>query len=364
MLGKGQMDKAQMDKVVQKLVSRVLERHMENLREELTRSVLEELDRERDKAGKPGSAATDGLFKAVSAIHAVTAQRDVLRALIDSTAPYSGRTALFVIKGGTATGWHGHGVSDSIKDFSLDLTALALVRVLNSRQTFAGSSSEMDGKFISQFGGPADPACVIVPLILKEKVAAIIYADSGHEQRGALDRSALELLVLVTATWLEVTAGRKPAGREAGHESDVPIARGAAAQAGGSFSDPFAAHAPAFSHATAVTADVERIAAGARANLSGISEEDADVHRKAQRFARLLVDEIKLYNQAKLLEGRKHKDLYDRLKEDIEKSRATYQKRYGSTVAGSADYFGQEMIRSLAEDDVVLLGSNFPGYTK
>ena len=61
------------------------------------------------------------------------------------------------------------------------------------------------------------------------------------------------------------------------------------------------------------------------------SSEDADLQRKAQRFARLLVDEIKLYNQAKVAEGRKHKDLYDRLKEDIEKSRATYKKRYGNT---------------------------------
>ena len=47
--------------------------------------------------------------------------------------------------------------------------------------------------------------------------------------------------------------------------------------------------------------------------LAGLSPEDADIHRKAQRFARLLVDEIKLYNQAKVAEGRRNKDLYDRL---------------------------------------------------
>jgi hypothetical protein len=89
------------------------------------------------------------------------------------------------------------------------------------------------------------------------------------------------------------------------------------------------------------------------------SSEDGGIHRKAQRFARLLMDEIKLYNQAKVAEGRKHKDLYDRLREDIEKSRTTYQKRYGNTAAGSADYFNQELIRSLGEDDVSNLGSNF-----
>ena len=90
-----------------------------------------------------------------------------------------------------------------------------------------------------------------------------------------------------------------------------------------------------------------------------MSVEDAEVHRKAQRFARLLMDEVKLYNQAKVAEGRKHKDLYDRLKEDIEKSRSTYMKRYGNTAAATADYINTELIRSLAEDDVSLLGPNF-----
>jgi len=93
--------------------------------------------------------------------------------------------------------------------------------------------------------------------------------------------------------------------------------------------------------------------------FAGMSAEDADTHRKAQRFARLLVDEIKLYNQAKVAEGRRHKDLYDRLKEDIEKSRSTYQKRYGSSVAAGGDYFQKEVVRSLAEDDLAVMGANF-----
>ena len=92
---------------------------------------------------------------------------------------------------------------------------------------------------------------------------------------------------------------------------------------------------------------------------AGISTEDQDVHRKAQRFARLLVDEIKLYNQAKVAEGRKNKDVYDRLKEVIDKSRGTYQKRYGNTVAASGNYFHHEIIRSLAEDDLSIMGANF-----
>jgi hypothetical protein len=91
-----------------------------------------------------------------------------------------------------------------------------------------------------------------------------------------------------------------------------------------------------------------------------LSAEDEETHRKAQRFARLLIDEIKLYNQAVVDEGRQNHDLYDRLKEDIEKSRITYQKRYGNTAAADSDYFNRELVRILAEDNVSLLGVNYP----
>jgi hypothetical protein len=47
------------------------------------------------------------------------------------------------------------------------------------------------------------------------------------------------------------------------------------------------------------------------------------------------------------------------MKDDIEKSRSTYQKRYGNTPAGGANYFQQEVVRSLAEDDVTIMGANF-----
>jgi hypothetical protein len=72
------------------------------------------------------------------------------------------------------------------------------------------------------------------------------------------------------------------------------------------------------------------------------------------------VEEIKLYNQPKVAEGKQRHDLYDRLREDIEKSRATYDKRYGETPAASADYFNQELIRILADNDISLLGASFP----
>jgi hypothetical protein len=114
------------------------------------------------------------------------------------------------------------------------------------------------------------------------------------------------------------------------------------------------APAPEFASASAVSPSREAAAAA-------VAPEEEEVHKKARRFAKLLVDEIKLYNQAKVVEGRTRRDLYERLRDDIDKSRATYDRRYGSTSAAAGNYFTQELIRILANDDPSLLGSGFSG---
>ena len=85
-----------------------------------------------------------------------------------------------------------------------------------------------------------------------------------------------------------------------------------------------------------------------------------EAHDRARRFAKLLVEEIKLYNQTKVAEGRARGDLYSRLREDIEKSRAAYQKRYGESVK-DVDYFTQELMRILADNNRAVMGAGFPG---
>jgi hypothetical protein len=55
-------------------------------------------------------------------------------------------------------------------------------------------------------------------------------------------------------------------------------------------------------------------------------DEEEKLHNDARRFARLLVSEIKLYNEQKVADGRRNSDLYDRLKEDIDRSRQMYEK--------------------------------------
>jgi hypothetical protein len=375
-----------LEQIVEKIVAQVLENHVPQLREELVRRVLDEVPQGAAAAeGNSGDGGAANLLKAVSAIQAGTTQREILRALLDNTVRYSGRGALFVVKAGAATGWQGRGFTkdgdDTIKDFALNVSSGLPEQALRSRMPFAGAASEVDQEFISHFGAPADDRALVLPLLLKEKVAALVYADAGVEAGGKMDAAALELLVLATSAWLEVASLRKQAHKEETSEGTVEKAESAApAAAAAARPDPFAAHAPKHFAAAASAVEITAVAtdppaavveaepaaasaataaAPALDAFAGLTPEDADVHRKAQRFARLLVDEIKLYNQAKVAEGRKNKDLYDRLKEDIEKSRGTYQKRYGNTVAGGADYFSQELIRSLAEDDSSIMGANF-----
>jgi len=381
-------EKTEVEQIVERVVSRVLDNHVPELRNDLVRQVVEEFPHATAAAaaGVSGDSGSANLLKAISAIQSGTTQREILRALLDNTVRYSGRGALFVVKAGAATGWQGRGFTengdDTIKDFALNVTIGVPEQALRARMPFSGSTHDMDPEFVSKFGAAADDKLLVLPLLLKEKVAALVYADVGVEGGGKLDAAAVELLVLATSAWLEVASLRKQALKEESAEGSGEKAESAPppVQAAPAHSDPFAAHAPkhvapipepvaappveveqpvAVAQSEPVVSAAAAAPAPAADPFANLSPEDADVHRKAHRFARLLVDEIKLYNQVKVSEGRKNKDLYDRLKEDIEKSRATYQKRYGNTVAGGADYFSQELVRSLAEDDTSIMGANF-----
>jgi hypothetical protein len=94
-----------------------------------------------------------------------------------------------------------------------------------------------------------------------------------------------------------------------------------------------------------------------------VPEAERRIHNDARRFARLLVSEIKLYNEKKVLEGRQAHDLYDRLREAIDRSREMYDKRVQPPVAAKFDYFHYELVNSLAEGNVERLGNGYPGAT-
>ncbi|MCA1581012.1 MAG: hypothetical protein LC796_06360 [Acidobacteria bacterium] len=99
-------------------------------------------------------------------------------------------------------------------------------------------------------------------------------------------------------------------------------------------------------------------AGGGGRRLAGpLAPADGDERRdEARRFAKLLVSEIKLYNEKAVLEGRQHGDLYPRLKEDIDRSRQMYDERIPEDVRSSSNFFYEELVRILAEGRAESLG--------
>lgn len=92
-----------------------------------------------------------------------------------------------------------------------------------------------------------------------------------------------------------------------------------------------------------------------------VSDDERRLHTDARRFARLLVSEIKLYNEPKVREGRDARDIYVRLRDAIDRSRQMYERRVAAPVASRFDYFHFELVNTLAEGDADKLGADYPG---
>jgi hypothetical protein len=74
-----------------------------------------------------------------------------------------------------------------------------------------------------------------------------------------------------------------------------------------------------------------------------------DPHERAKRLARLIVSDIIIYNQDKIVEGIKQDTLFDLLKEDIEVGRAYYEKNIDPAVAEQSDYFNHALVDILVK---------------
>ncbi|HKI87239.1 MAG TPA: hypothetical protein VKA53_10910 [Thermoanaerobaculia bacterium] len=88
-------------------------------------------------------------------------------------------------------------------------------------------------------------------------------------------------------------------------------------------------------------------------------EGESALHDEARRLARLLVSEIKLYNEEEVRRGREQRDLYERLQSDIERSREIYEERIDPALRHKTEYFDQELVRLLAGGDRSAMGGEF-----
>lgn len=342
-------------------------------------------------------------------------QADILNTLVNRAASFAPRVAFFVVKNDQIIGWRARGLEgtvgdNAVRDISMPLTSeTVLSDVVNTRATWSGSpGSHADNhQLLSKFGDEPPQRMAAIPLIARGKAVAVLYADSAALESDAISLEALESLVRVAGMAVELLAVARPApaarpaariepprpSRRAPARDEETVVSDATQEAASPATqaeaappieaemqtEPASQTAPADEAAAPAPPAPEqpgeppsqfanplgtarRYSSAAEAELPvEVSDEERPQHVGARRFARLLVSEIKMYNEPKVKEGRAEGDLYDRLREAIDRSREMYDKRYAASVGSQYDYFHHELVNSLAEGDESKLGNGYPG---
>jgi hypothetical protein len=187
------------------------------------------------------------------------------------------------------------------------------------------------------------------PMVMEQETEAAIAETPAEAEAVEPSVSQPE----VPATPAEAAAEPEPADLVLESEPAPPIAEPSAEVVPSPVSDD--------PPAPAIVAESAAPQAPAAFDPSQLSDAEQKVHKDAKRFAKLLVSEIELYNKAKVADGRKNQDLYSRLKSDIDRSRQTFEKRFGKALSKQVDYFHDELVKTLAANDSAALGPEYPG---
>ncbi|HEY7162530.1 MAG TPA: hypothetical protein VH815_14785, partial [Acidobacteriota bacterium] len=333
-------------------------------------------------------------------------QSEVLNVLLKSISAWVDRAVLFVLKGdGNASGWAAVGLGpdmdvNKIRQLSVNMNSNHVLR--EAYQTGAAASGPAEhfsdnSQLYFSLGGDFPRSALAFPIVVRGKIAGILYSDINEELSEKPDLVHLLNLACKTAGMtidllpVRPKAAAKPASAQAAAapspvqtpvpapppvvvapppppppepepepepesepeaEVDPPQVESLAAP-----TVPMEAHH--FREEPPVEEEPGSTTVVMTAPLLPppvVAPEDQKLHEDAKRFARLLVSEIKLYNEAQVNAGREHKDLYDRLKDDIERSRRMYQERVPENIHSTTNYFYEELVRTLANGDPTLLG--------
>ncbi|MBI3491220.1 MAG: hypothetical protein HY047_05480 [Acidobacteria bacterium] len=271
-------------------------------------------DADASDAVEPGAAE-----RLVAAIHDIGRARsltEILDTLVSSTNAEATRVAVFLVRGDRLQSWRlvgfdvAHSSAEPLTVSFHDAGILAdAVRTNTAVADATGEGTPSFAAAVAEVEGLA------VPIALSREVVAVLYADNGsaNAQPGTLNPESVEILTRYGARCLEVLTAFKVA-RAMAHPE---------AERSGSSTAPEEASA------------------------------EADV--AAQRYARLLVLEIKLYHEAEVVAGRQEGDLATRLGGEIARARGQYEQRVPPTVQQRVDYFHDELVRTLANGDPSLL---------
>jgi hypothetical protein len=91
-------------------------------------------------------------------------------------------------------------------------------------------------------------------------------------------------------------------------------------------------------------------------DINRLTPEEQELHRRANRVAKVSMQDIKMLRPEQVKQGRENRDLCIRLKDDIEKAHREYDRRFRPIMDHPVDYFYRWMVEILAEGDAHALG--------
>ncbi len=296
---------------------------------------------ERRQAGAVEGAKTDAqqaalahaarFADAIRSLDEARALGDVLETLAECAAREVDRAAVLLVKGDRLTGWRLAGFGPSAPaaksiDLSLDEAGLpgAVVRtgIVVSRPVVEPGPSQARQPALPPFAQDAGARhALALPVTVGGVVVAVLYGDAPRLDRPS-DSSRWPAMLDVLARHASRVLEAMTVQQASGLSLPRPVARGTHASLPG----PLEQAGPA-------------------------GDEDA-----ARRYARLLLSEIRMYNEPSIDAGRRSRDLLARLGGEIDRARQLYEARVPSSVIARADVFDQELVRTLADGDRTLLG--------
>lgn len=351
-----------------------------------------------DAALQQANARLGLLDTALKEIALQSNQVEILTCYLDKAAQFASRAALFVVKAGNLVGWQARGFEGDFNNASIKTLVFPadrdnfLRKVADTRTACntatAGNPEVME--VVSRFGPLAPDAVCAIPLVVRDKTVAVLYADPGLVPNASVDGHSLEIVTTVVSLTVELSSARaklgiKPQDAPARETSTAPaapappprvappvVAAQPVMEPPPQHMEPSAKQVPGAEWAPPIEPPQPTVPAPAATqtqpashvpppSTNEVNEADQKLHNDARKFARLLVSEIKLYNEQKVQVGRRDKNLYSLLRDDIDKSREMYEKRVSPSVAGQVDYFYDELVRLLADNQVSALGPECPG---
>ncbi|OFV97023.1 MAG: hypothetical protein A3F68_03120 [Acidobacteria bacterium RIFCSPLOWO2_12_FULL_54_10] len=359
-----------LEKALQELVRQAVEQAVNSLRQELRGQVPA-------GAASPSAqtaasvSSLPAVSQGISRILQPTVQGEILTALLQSASGFAARAAILARKGDAYAMWRSEGfsndVSNKLRTLSVPSTKPGIFKeVTESRMGVSTprSAEHLTEPFDEALGKIADGTAYVFPVVVQGKVVAALYADSG-DRPASVEPSALEILARVAGLSLETAASRAASGQPASKGATASASPAPSQEAPSPVPAPILetpAAAPAGSFASSIpAAATDAPAIPGPPDPDSLPEDQRDAHRKAHRFARVAVQDLLSYHKNKIEDGRQKKKLYAILKDDIDKTRENYQKRFGQTPAASYDYFHFELVVKLAGNDPATLGDQYPG---